>query len=192
MHKYHDECKDKAGKTPGAQSARGSGTRGTTAKAEKEAELVVAQIRSALMKAALGLFIIDQFDGFCVMAGIPTVCENLKAVLVQHDGFRKKCLAGTGGGSIFGLVASVAFIALPIAAHHGLIPSRRIGMILVNLPFALLKLASQVKDSEENLTKFMQDKMDAARAEKQRKQEEAPQTDDGAFVVTDVGPSYAS
>lgn len=192
MHKYHDECK---GKASGGTSGGAAGTRGASGKAEREAELIVSKVRGGLTKGAMALFMVDKFDGFCVLVNIPSICANLKAVLIEYEAFRKRCMEVSGGGSAFGLVISFGFMLLPIAAHHGLIPSKRIAEMMVNLPFAMLKLAEQVKESEENLTAYMEREMKRARDESEGKRpppQPSPQADDGSWIVTDVGPSYAS
>jgi len=105
-------------------------------------------------------------------------------------------MEASGGGSAFGLAASLMFIVLPVAAHHGLIPSRKIAELLVNLPFAMLKLAEQVKESEENLTAYMEREMKRARTEADKAgtppPEPTPPQEDGSWVVTDIPASYAS
>jgi hypothetical protein len=191
MHKYHDECRANA--SSGTKGG-GAGTRGATGKAEREAELIVSKIRSGLTKGAMALFMVDKFDGFCLLVNIPSVCSQFKAVLIEYEPFRKRCMEVSGGGSAFGLAASLMFIAAPIAAHHGLIPSKRIAEMLINLPFAMLKLAEQVKESEENLTAYMEREMKRARDAADPKSSPPPPApeQDGAWIVTDVGPSYAS
>lgn len=186
MHKYHDWCKDKASAS-GAQTPRGSRTTGA-GKAEKEADYIVSQFRSALVRGALLLAVVDRYDGFCVMVSVDSFCSNLRAILIQYDRLRKSFLGASAGGSVFGLVLSLLMMALPVAAHHKLIPSKHVTDMMLNLPFYLLRLSQQVQQSEQNLAEMMQDEMRKAREEKQKK-EQATQGPDGAWDVTDVGPS---
>jgi hypothetical protein len=159
MHKYHDGCK------PGAGSDTGTGTGSTRAatKAAKEADEVVGLYRSAMVKAALGLSVFDKYDAFVVMSNLDAQCTALHGVMLRYEKFRKECLAVKGGGSIFGFALSLLFTALPIAAHHGLIPSKNIAKLLTELPFTLFTLAQKVKEGEDALVKMMKEQADAMR-----------------------------
>jgi hypothetical protein len=190
MHKYHDGCK------PGSGSDAGSATttRGA-AKAVKEADEVVALYRSAMVKAALGLSVFDKYDAFVVMSNLDAQCTALHGVMLRYEKFRKECLAVKGGGSIFGFALSLLFTALPIAAHHGLIPSANLAKMLTELPFTLFTLAQKVKEGEDALTRMMKDQADAMRQQKDEseaaRKQSAQNGNRKAYVpgTANVGPS---
>lgn len=187
MHKYHDGCK------PGSGSDTGAGSTRAGTKAAKEADEVVALYRSAMVKAALGLSVFDKYDAFVVMSNLDSQCTALHGVMLRYEKFRKECLAVKGGGSVFGFALSLLFMALPIAAHHGLIPSKNLAKMLTELPFTLFTLAQKVKEGEDALTRLMEEQArhmreaneEAARARAQAKQEKR------SYVpgTANVGPS---
>jgi hypothetical protein len=158
--KFHPQCR------PLTSVSRSSTTKAASAKeakAQAEAEQCVDFIRKQIMKAVMMLAMVDRYDAFAIMVQMPAFCSQLKAVLVKHDSWREDILnAIKGTGSIIGLFLCVLTMGLPIAAHHKLIPSKRISELLVNLPTAMMKLAKQLKDGEERLTEIMYEQMEAA------------------------------
>jgi hypothetical protein len=153
--KFHPDCRPL--KT--ASSSSGTGSRRNN-KAESEADLCIVEFKKLVVKGAMMLAIVDRYDAFCVMAMLPGVCDNLRAVLIRYDGMRREMLALQTGGSIVGLVITVLMGVLPMAAHHKLIPSKHVSEMLVNLPFTLVKLSQQLKDGEAKLTAMMQEQLE--------------------------------
>lgn len=116
------------------------------------------------MKAALAVSVVDRFDAFCIMVNAQSVCSSFRSVCLRYPDLRKEFLRIPEGGSVFSLVFAVLFMSAPMAAHHGLIPSKRIAELLTNLPIALFKLHERMKEGEAGLTVLMREHM-AAMAE---------------------------
>lgn len=153
LPRYHPECKP----TGAARITGGSGRpKGRSTKAVAEADTAVTMLRGALVKLAMGVAMVDRYDGFCIMSGIPALCDNARGVLEEHDAFRRDVLRIKSGGSILGLVISGLMMVVPIAAHHGIIPSARISEMLVNLPVVMHKIAKRMKEGEAALTDMME------------------------------------
>lgn len=190
MRKYHPECAKNAKAEPasGGRIPRGS------SKAIREAELVAADYRSALSKMVVLIGLIDKYDAFVIGANLDTHVDAFRAFLVTHDRFRQECLNVKGGGSVFGLVASAAFIIAPILAHHGLIPGGRFVLnTLQELPFILYELSKKLKEGEEGMSSFVSDYMEAAKKRKEEAANAAPNPDRKNAPYTPgmatVGPS---
>lgn len=155
--KMHPECRPL--KVAGGSS---SGTARGQATKVRESDEAVAAFKSLVTKGAIMLSIVDRFDAFCIMSSLPQIADNLHGVCMRYDGFRKEMLAIKGGGSIFGLIISTLMLALPIAAHHGLIPSKRAAELLVNAPVTLFQINQKLADGTASLAALMKEQMDAA------------------------------
>lgn len=155
MPKFHPDCRPLRTAITGAAAGRNG-------KAEREADEAIAAFKSAVVKACIMLSMVDKYDAFCVMVALPQICDNLRGVLVRYDSFRKEMLALKGGGSVFALALSVLMCALPIAAHHGLIPGKAVAQILVNAPFTLYKIQEKLTQGEAALTKLMEEQLKQA------------------------------
>lgn len=153
LPKMHEDCRP----ARMAGTRRVSGTRHS--KAEAEADEAVATIKKIYVKSAIAMSMVDKFDGFCMMANWPAIESNLRGVLVKYEWFRRELLNAKSSGSIVGLIISIFLMLMPMAAHHGLIPSKRISEYLVALPVQLFKLSKQMKDGEERLTEMMEEKL---------------------------------
>lgn len=119
-----------------------------------------------MIKGCMLLSVVEKYDAFTVMVSLPSICDNLEAVLTTHDRFRKEWLAMQSGGSLFGLVLAVLMVAIPICAHHGLIPGTQITAVLTNLPYTLHKLNQTLKDGEKNLADLIQNQTEEWKAAK--------------------------
>jgi hypothetical protein len=153
LAKYHAECKPTA-----RQRITGSHTASKAAgnpKAAREADEVISMIKPKMMQGALMLAAVDQYDAFVFLNGINPFCESLHGVLVRYDSFRKDALAMKAGGSIFGLCFTAITMALPILAHHGLIPGAKIQELLIQFPVMMFKLSQRMKEGEEALNDMM-------------------------------------
>lgn len=151
--KYHPDCRPSKGK-PVVSIAPGT----RTSKAEKEADAAVAAFRSLVVKSCLLLAGFEKYDAFAIMASLPQLCENLRGVLVRYDKVRAEFLNIGQGGSILGLVVTVAMLSLSISAHHGLIP-KKYGEVLIRAPFVLHKIQQRLEEGEASLTSMMADMM---------------------------------
>ena len=156
MRKYHPDCRPTG--TSAVTDLFGGNSRASKtrdAKKAAEADECIVWVKRKLVQAAMALAMIDSYDGFCVMSGIPAAMDNLRGVLIAHDSFRKDMLRVNDGGSIVGLVISVVMMVVPIAAHHGLVPSTKIAEMLVNLPIVMHKISKRMKEGEQALTDMM-------------------------------------
>jgi hypothetical protein len=134
-----------------------------------------------MMKTSLMLAIIDPYDAMVVNIGAQEIGKNLRAILVRHDAWRRDMLAMAEGGSIIGLCAAVIMTALPILAHHGLIPNEKMREILVKTPHMLLKLNEKLDQGQADLT------AEFAKLAEQRKKEKTS-ADPSANGVTPLRP----
>lgn len=164
MHKYHDECKSAANRI-GERTRRVS----TGKKEEKEADRCEEILRSFMVKAALMVSVVDRFDAACIMMNTQAVCSSFRAVCLRYADLRREFLRVPEGGSVLSLIFAGAMMGLPIAAHHGLIPSRRIAEILTRMPVMLFQLQQQLSQGEEGLQTLMREQV----AEMRQAREEA-------------------
>jgi hypothetical protein len=140
--------------------------------------------KSAMVKLAMALSIVDKYDGFCVLANLPSASENLKGVLIAHDKLRADFLAMKSGGSIFGFAMSQLMMIVPIVAHHGFIPNERIAELLVNLPLTLFRIQQKMKEGESALTDMMADFANGTLAKQQPQRREASPNGSAPWVNT--------
>jgi hypothetical protein len=155
LPKYHPDCKPTTRERIIGSSTRAANARNT--KAAAEADECIATFKAAMVKLAMGVAIVDRYDGFAVMAALPDACNNLRGVLIAHDSWRKDFLAIKSGGSIIGLIISGLMMLIPIIAHHGLVPSKRISELLVNLPITMFRIQQQMAKGEASLTSMLND-----------------------------------
>lgn len=160
---YHPECRPSAtGKSvsgaPRRTAAKASKER---EQAEYEADVAVEAFASKVRKGALLLSAVNPYDAFAVMAGLPDVCANLRAILIRYHRIRQEFMAIDTGGSILGLIIALAMILLPILAHHGLIPGRVFRQLLQNLPFAMLKMNKLLEQGADRIMEVMEAQMKA-------------------------------
>lgn len=153
MPKFHPECRPSTLNRVTGGTSRVSKTR--SGKAAAEADECVALFKSGMVKAAMGIAMVDRYDGFVIMSALPEACTNLHGVLMAHEKFRKDILAMRTGGSLFGLFLSFLMMGAPIAAHHGLIPSSKVAELLVNVPVTMYKIRKQMAEGEAALTTMM-------------------------------------
>lgn len=178
MHKYHDECQPSSNKkaAPGEKRIRTSG------KAEAEADRCEQILRAFFVKLSLGISIVDRYDAFCIMVNAPSVCSSFRGVCVRYPQLRKEFLRVPEGGSVFGLLLSAVAMAAPMAAHHGLIPSKRIAEAMVNLPLTLYRLHQRMSEGQQGLEALMAQYMGQMK-EDQAKERERRAAANGSTTV---------
>lgn len=147
---YHPGCRP-AGKP---KSSGGTG-KGSRTKAEQEADFLAEKFRQQLNKTAIVVGVLDPFDGYAIVVQSKPMSENARNVLLHYDRLRKALMNGESSGGVAGLVLSSLFIALPILAHHGIIPAeiagRPIGQFLEGLPKMLKKFQQKSEEAEKEL-----------------------------------------
>lgn len=153
LAKYHAECKPS--RTQRLTGASATKSTAANTKANREANEVIGMVKPQLFKLALALSAVDRFDAFVVLNNIEPICSSLHGILLRYDGFRRDALAMKSGGSIIGLIITGLSIALPILAHHGLIPGAKLQQALVQFPVMMFKLAQRMKEGEAALQDMM-------------------------------------
>src|SRR5690606_24488418 len=111
-----------------------------------------------LRKAVFMTAMVDPYDAMVIHINRGELIENLRPILMRFEWARKQFLNVQTGGSILGLVFTLACIALPIMAHHKLIPSQRLSVILLNLPTFLMKMqdaARNIDGADEEITQTL-------------------------------------
>lgn len=158
--RFCDEHKPQSHKAGEGKTRRSGST-----KADKEAqELATAYLRG-LKKAAAYVSLVEPFDAFVIMAASDSNAQLFQGVISSNDKLRSYLSATQGSGGIVAYVLStVVTIALPIMAHHQLIPAeingKPIGKALENLPQVLYKMQRQA----EMATAGLMDEMAAQQA----------------------------
>jgi len=114
-----------------------------------QVEILIEKARLALSKAVALASIVDPYDAFVIHVNAPEILDNLRAVLMSWDWLRKQAAMASTGGSLFGLVLCVFTTLLPIAAHHRLIPSRKLSQVLINMPMFLLRMQEAMAAGNE-------------------------------------------
>lgn len=168
MHKYHDECQPQSHKA--GRSGTGEKRIRTAGKAEAEADRCEQLLRGFFVKLALGVSIVDRYDAFCIMVNAPSVCSSFRGVCLRYPAFRKEFLKVPEGGSVFGLALAAVAMAAPMAAHHGLIPSRRIAEAMVNLPLTLYRLHQRMSEGQQGLEVLMSQYMGQMKEDREKEQ----------------------
>lgn len=144
-----------------------SGSR--TTKAEREAEIIGEMIRATMVKSALIISLADPYDGLAIIAGHKQVVDQAKGVAQSHDTMRAFLLNVKSSGSIAGLIAACLSIALPIAAHHKLIPAEvkgvPIGQTLERLPQILMKVNKGLESATQDMMTRLEAMQEKVKAE---------------------------
>jgi hypothetical protein len=147
-----------------------------------QVEMIVESFRRRIQQLVMLTSLADPYDAFVIHVNAPDFLDNLRGILMQYE-WARKWFGGVGtAGSIFGFVLSILTTALPILAHHNVIPVKRAAEFLLNLPFVMLKLqevaASANGDEEvtQTLMGKMKAKMDAQRVREaqERMEREGP------------------
>jgi uncharacterized protein YacL len=113
-------------------------------------------LKKHMVRGAMGAMLIDQYDGFVIMTAIPGICENIRGILIRKEKWRKEVLALQTGGSIIGLVIAIIMVALPILAHHGLVPQSKLRQMLHDMPVVLFKISQRMKQGEQAMNEMME------------------------------------
>jgi hypothetical protein len=169
--KYHPDCRPLKSTTTRIPGVRVSAAE---KRANEEADMAVAIVRRGLVKVAMMISMIDKYDAFCIMVSIPEVCANLRAVLVRVDWLRYEILAVTAGGSLLGLGLSLLTMILPMAAHHGFLPGKKIRDILVKVPYTVDAINNRLAEGEEGMMNLMREQLRQHNSAEANKRQAAP------------------
>jgi hypothetical protein len=161
LPKYHPDCKPSAkGSTGGARPVR------VTAKdraVAEEVEATLAQVESKFRDAIMMLAVVEPYDAFVLYVNMPKVLDNLRPILSRYPMLRQQAGTASTAAAIFGLVTTVLTILLPIAAHHGLIPSKKIAKILAAVP-VFMKRLNDVMDSGVDIGEMLMSRVQEQQA----------------------------
>lgn len=178
LPKYHPECRPSRAK--GSTSVSGTGRVVRVGKAEQvaaeETEMVIERIRRAITKAVVLLSLVEPYDAFVIRINTPEILDNLRPLLMRFAKFRAFAVGADTGGSALGLILALLTTALPIAAHHGLIPSKKVAQIFLNIPVFMMRLQEKLSDGDEaTLTEelFKRVQAESRRTEEARMREQS-------------------
>lgn len=156
--KYHPGHRPSdVGKTGGVTRRTSKGPRN---RAEREADEIATKLRRQLVTLAVFVSMVEPFDGQAIFAGAKPLSDNAGTVLQNSERARALLLSSKQATGWLGLVGAFLLIAVPISAHHGLIPKeikRRgqppmpVGELLEQIPSMLLKLERKMADAEQTI-----------------------------------------
>lgn len=165
---------------PKKHSASSGATRrtGGTSRAEREAKQLAQRLDARLSQAALMLAPFDSYDGMAIYAMRGPVVEQFEGVMVTHDTWRASLQGVEGTGSVAGLIIACFAMALPILAHHGIIPATvkgyPLGQALTELPKITLRLQRAAETGEEVMQEYLARMAQEERERKQAKNGSGP------------------
>jgi len=163
LPKYHPECKPvKGSATTGARAVRVAAKDRAIA---EEVEATLAQVESKIRGAVMMLAVVEPYDAFVLYVNMPKLLDNLRPILMRYPGLRQQAGTVSTAAAIFGLVITVLTILLPMAAHHGLIPSKKIAKILAAVPM-FMKQMNDVMDSGIDVADMLMSRIREQQAKK--------------------------
>jgi hypothetical protein len=148
--KTHKECREAA---KGAASTRASGPRPVRVSAKErlvaeQIEEAIDHARGQLMKATALLALADPYDALVLLVNTEDLLKYYRVLLYRFPRLRDTASDVEAVTSIFELVITILSIALPIAAHHKLIPSQKLSQIFLAVPMFMLRM--QERMAEQN------------------------------------------
>ncbi len=150
LPKYHPECRPSGRKS---SSVTGTGRVVRVGKAEQiaaeQTEMVLERVRRALTKGVILLSLVEPYDAFVIRVNTPEIIDNLRPLLMRFEKLRAFAIGADTGGSAFGLILALLTTALPIAAHHGLIPSKKVAQIMLQIPAMMMRLQERLAEGDE-------------------------------------------
>jgi hypothetical protein len=98
------------------------------------------------------LSIVEPYDAFVLHVNSIELLANLRVVLMRFEWARSAALNAQTGGSVFGLFLTMLTTALPILAHHNLIPAKKVAAILINLPIFMQRMQERAAENDGDIT----------------------------------------
>lgn len=153
--KMHPSCKASVKGSSGGERRSVTGTTRVVKVSKKDeeiavqVELAIEQARRHIAKAVGLLSLVDPYDAFVIHINAPEILDNLRFVLMRFEWLRNAATGAQTGGSVLGLILAVLTTVLPIMAHHGLIPGKKVANIILNIPFLLLRLQQAVANGND-------------------------------------------
>jgi len=178
--KYHPECKPT--RSTAASGPRAVKVTSKDREAAEQVEMALDRVRSGLMKGVALLALVEPYDAFVLHVNSGELVENLRPVLMRFPWLREQAGNATAIGSIVGLVITVFTTLLPILAHHGFIPAKKIVPFLLQVPIIMQRMQQRMAEAEQGHAD-MGEELLARLAEKQRqRQHEAMKRQDAETV----------
>lgn len=150
--KYHPECRPSKAATSISGSPRVVRVSKQEQIAAEQVEILIEQARTALGKAVMLLSIVEPYDAFVLHVNSIELLANLRVVLMRFEWARSAALNAQTGGSVFGLFLTMLTTALPILAHHNLIPAKKVAAILINLPIFMQRMQERAAENDGDIT----------------------------------------
>lgn len=148
--KYHPDCRPSAQRRGSSNGPRAVRVAKGEQLAAEQTEQILEQIRRRLMKATLMLAIVEPYDAMVIRINTPELLDNLRPALLRYERFRIFMLGAEGGASVLGLVLTIATTLLPIAAHHGLIPAKKVAQILLQIPLFMHSMQQKISQGSDD------------------------------------------
>jgi len=187
--KYHPECKPtgrtKSAGTPISGQPRAVRVSKAELVAAEETEAIIEFLRVKLTQGAMLLALVEPYDALVIRVNTPELLNNLRPVLMQFPRLRAFAGATQVGGSLFGLILTLATTLLPIAAHHNFVPVKKVSQFLVQLPLVMLSIQKRMAEgNEEDLTEtlFQKAMAKAQQTRQARMRMQAGTDEDGSTV----------
>ena len=151
LAKYHPECK------PVKNTAASSGPRTVRVTAKDRA--IAEQIENSLdmidakySRAVMLLALADPYDALVLRINQSEFIENLRPAMYRFAWLREAGTNASAGASLVGLAITVLTTLLPIAAHHNLIPSKKVSKILLAIPMIMKRMQDNMSTNGEDIT----------------------------------------
>lgn len=163
--KYHPECKPSANRNTGTRPVRVAAKERLIA---EEVEEIVARAQSGMFKAVGLLALVNTYDAFVLHVNTPDLLKNLRVALYRFPWLRENAGNTAQGASLVGLGITVFSILLPIAANHGLIPTKKVGEILMQMPLFMLRMQEKMAaaDGDADMSDVLLSKLRDERKQK--------------------------
>lgn len=152
LPKYHPDCKPVKDSSISAGGPRPVRVAAKQKLIAEQVEDSLAQIEMKVNRAIVLLAIADPYDALVLRVNLPELLANLRPVLMQYAWARNAAMNTASGVSLVGLIITFLTIALPIMAHHKLIPSRKVAQILINVPLFMHRMQQEMVDEGGDLT----------------------------------------
>jgi hypothetical protein len=170
--RYHPECKPQRGKG----TSTGPRTVRVTSKereAAEQVEIALDRARAGLMKAVALIALADPYDALVLHVNSNELIENLRPVLMRFPWLREQASNATAVGSIVGLVVTVFTTALPILAHHGFIPAKKLVPFFLQMPLIMLRMQERLAAAEQGQSDMGEELLARVAEDQRKKQEQA-------------------
>lgn len=113
-----------ASSTPGDKPARERKDRAPRAPRAPRTTPLRPRLTEAIGGLGLVVSVFDAYDGQVILAGADQLATSLDALAKENDNVRRALESALTGSAWGGVLFAATAIALPIMAHHGLVPAQ--------------------------------------------------------------------